>query len=140
MAALRTLSKKHNQDLKVWKILARTHAEMLVTPSDSEQLVGDQWERMCTHLEARDTAMIYHLENHYSIIYAMREWDTHGNVRDGVQCRSRVRQILVGKPGQAPNTWIDWEDVRACLLGWKGYGVVCAQCKTKHMEETSIQQ
>lgn len=109
------------------KLLARTRAEILVASTDSIEAIESQWEELTRYLQAPDTALIYHLENHYSVIYAMREWSMVGNVNDGVQAESRVKQILVGKPGQAPNKWIDWEDVRACLLGWKGYGIVSVQ-------------
>lgn len=111
----------------MWKLLARTQAETLVAAIDSVEDIETQWVQLTNHLQAPDTAMIYHLENHYSVIYAMREWNMVGSVRDGVQAETRVRQILVGKPGQAPNKWIDLEDVRVCLLGWKGYGIVAVQ-------------
>ena len=41
-----------------------------------------------------------------------------------------VRQVLVGKPGQQPNRWVPWDDVRSCLLGWKGYAIMVAQLMT----------
>jgi hypothetical protein len=127
IAALRSLAKQHKKKLRVWKLLAHTQAETLVAATDSDADIEQQWVVLTSHLQATDTAMIYHLENHYSVIYAVREWNMLGNVRDGVQAQTRVRQILVGKPGQAPNKWIDWEDVRACLISWKGYGIVGVQ-------------
>jgi hypothetical protein len=127
IAALRCLAKRHCVSFRAWKLVARTQAEMLVSATDSAADIERQWVRLTNHLQAPDTAMIYHLENHYSVIYAAREWQTVCNVRDGVQGENSVRQILVGKPGQAPSKWIDWEDVRACLLGWKGYGIVGVQ-------------
>lgn len=130
MASLVTLARQHNVELQVRKLLARTRAEILVASADSNEVVKSQWAELTRRLQKPDTALIYHLENHYSVIYAIREWNMMGNVTDGVQAETRVRQILVGKPGQAPNRWIDWEDVRACLLGWKGYGIVSVQRET----------
>jgi hypothetical protein len=76
-------------------------------------------------LRSPHDVLLYHLENHYSIIFAAREWQCGGNAADGVAGAFDVRQVLVGKPGQQPNRWIAFVDVRGCLLGWHGYAVVC---------------
>lgn len=127
MAALRSLANKYNKPLKVWKIFARSRAETIVSARDSADSINEQWALLCSYLQVSDTALIFHLENHYSVIYGIREWKMLANVRDGVQRETSVQQILVGKPGQSPNRWIDWEDVRASLLGWQGYGIVAVQ-------------
>ena len=44
--------------------------------------------------------------------------------KNDLQAAVQRRQLLTGRPGQRPNRWVAWEDVRSCLLGWKGYNVI----------------
>jgi hypothetical protein len=202
MAALRELAAAHGRRIRVWKLLARSQAALVVSRSDGAATVAAQWAALLHTLATRDSALIFHLHNHYSLIYALREWRARGPVHGGVQgdgmpddgmqgdgmqgdgmpddgmqgdgmqgqeaqrsvsagaqgdsvpddeaqCNDTradggmqwgsvrdgvdgvgagwVRQVLVGKPGQRPNRWIAWEDVRECLLGWKGYAIIAVQ-------------
>ena len=63
---------------------------------------------------------IYHLENHYSLIYGARWWVAEA----GYGGRRTVRQVLVAKPGQKPCYWVDFAWLRSNALAWKGYCVV----------------
>lgn len=131
MAALRTLARQHTQPLTVRKLLARSGADACVTAADDAATQATQWAVLLSHLKSPTASLIFHLENHYSVIYGARAWETvrrpggagHGEPRRGVL----VRQVLVGKPGQQPSRWVPWEDVRACLLGWQGYAVIVVQ-------------
>ena len=60
-----------------------------------------------------DVAIVFHLKNHYALLFALREWTT----RDGV----RVRQLLTSRRGQKPKHWIDWEEARNIMIKWPGY-------------------
>ena len=31
-----------------------------------------------------------------------------------------------GAEGQRPSAWISWEEARATMLGWSGYGILAA--------------
>ena len=48
---------------------------------------------------AAGSALIFHLKNHYALIYALREWTSDGK---------RVRQLLCARKGQRPSAWVDW--------------------------------
>eukprot|EP01052_Picozoa_sp_SAG31_P026481 SAG31_NODE_2400_length_5775_cov_2.602185_8_plen_67_part_00 len=63
--------------------------------------------------------MLYHLKNHYALIFALREW------QDPVT-RHPVRQFLSTRRGQRPSVWIDWSEARATMLGWNGYKILLA--------------
>jgi hypothetical protein len=126
MTCLRTLSRRYGGGLRITKFLSRCAlADLPVSESDSPEDISGQWRQLNEKLQEEGSVLLYHLENHYSPIFGSREWGFVGSVKENKTEREiLVRQILVGKPGQRPNRWIDWDDVRGCLLGWKGYGVV----------------
>jgi hypothetical protein len=81
----------------------------LCTRKDNEQTIGAQWQAVCSHVRQPDTAVIFHLTNHYALIFATREIvDLAGNVS---------RQILTARRGQRPRAWIAFEEVRRILIG-----------------------
>lgn len=131
MAALRTLARQHGQPLTVCKLLARRGADICVAAADDEAAQAAQWAALLSHLKSPTAALIFHLENHYSVVYGARTWETvrrRGGIGSAACGEPRrgvlVRQVLVGKPGQQPSRWVPWEDVRACLLAWPGYAVM----------------
>jgi hypothetical protein len=125
IGAVSTLGRRHCIDLSARKLLARgPKCSHRVRESDNAAAVGAQWAALAAALRNQRKVLIYHLENHYSCVYGAREWAAVGNVRDGVQQERVIRQVLVGKPGQKPNRWLAFEDVRACVLGWAGYAVI----------------
>jgi len=64
--------------------------------------------------------LLFHLTNHYALIYAMREWiDDDGTV---------VRQMLTARRGQRPKVWLDWTEARQIMLKWAGYNIMLITC------------
>ena len=59
-------------------------------------------------------ALVFHLKNHYALVFACREWVDE---RTG-QC---VRQLLTARRGQRPAVWMDFSEAREVMLGWDGY-------------------
>lgn len=57
--------------------------------------------------------LLFHLKNHYALVFALREWEAPGN--------QKVRQLLTARKGQRPTAWVDFEDARQTMLGWEGY-------------------
>lgn len=94
--------------------------------------------------------LLFHLNNHYSLVYAMREWvsppaatysesvfnEDLGLLGSGcvnISCTSsegsstapRVhRELLVARRGQRPVHWVDLAEARDIMLGWEGYKII----------------
>ena len=60
------------------------------------------------------SAVIFHLSNHYALIFALREWTD-------AQCSRQVRQVLTARKGQRPSAWVDFEEARETMIKWSGY-------------------
>ena len=63
--------------------------------------------------------LIFHLTNHYAIVFALREWVEPGG--------ALVRQLLTARRGQRPTVWIDWSEVRETILKWDGYKLLSVE-------------
>lgn len=125
IAALHTLAHRHSVSLVATRLLSRSAgARQRVRADDDAATISGQWAAIRSAFEDSNTVLLYHLENHYSLVYALREWAFVGSVVDGEERLRLVRQLLVAKPGQSPNRWLALEDVRACVLGWSGYALL----------------
>mgnify|MGYP003312553443 CR=1 FL=1 len=80
--------------------------------------VEAQWGKLhAVFLDPR-ACLLFHLKNHYALIYALREWTSDGK---------RVRQLLCARKGQRPSAWVDWLEARETILGWAGYKLMVAE-------------
>lgn len=61
--------------------------------------------------------LLFHLRNHYALIYACREWT---DTKSG----SHVRQILTARRGQRPSAWVDFDEVRELMIRWDGHRIM----------------
>lgn len=59
-------------------------------------------------------ALLFHLKNHYALVFACREWVDAGS-------GEAVRQLLTARRGQRPTAWMDFAEAREVMLGWDGY-------------------
>lgn len=69
------------------------------------------------------SVLLFHLTNHYALVYAWREWQ-EDLADEGIRTR---RQILTARKGQRPTAWLDLEEVRQIILGWSGYHILQIQ-------------
>ena len=76
---------------------------MKLSKGDSEEAVGEQWRSLQGQFGLPNVVLIYHLTNHYALVYALREWVEPGS-------GELVRQVLTTRRGQRPT-------VRANRLG-----------------------
>ena len=65
-------------------------------------------------------AVIFHLTNHYALVFATRERSTIST--DG--SATITRELLTSKAGQAPKAWIPFAVARRIMRGWSGYKMV----------------
>ncbi len=77
--------------------------------------------------------LLFHLKNHYALIFAAREWVDD---RSG-QC---VRQVLTARKGQRPSAWVDFSEVREVMLGWDGYKIIAiaSSVDTEQMQKMTV--
>ena len=90
---------------------------------DSEEAVTAQWEILRADFSSGQSVLLFHLTNHYALIYAMREWIEPGGLV--------VRQILTARRGQRPTVWMDWTEARQIVTKWAGYNILRISCSTQ---------
>lgn len=45
-----------------------------VAAQDTAEQVADQWDRLCREFQRPATALIFHLTNHFALLFALRSW------------------------------------------------------------------
>eukprot|EP01063_Lacrimia_lanifica_P005446 TRINITY_DN13218_c0_g1_i1.p1 TRINITY_DN13218_c0_g1~~TRINITY_DN13218_c0_g1_i1.p1 ORF type:complete len:406 (+),score=161.29 TRINITY_DN13218_c0_g1_i1:359-1576(+) len=87
-----------------------------VKATDDAAAAAKQWHQLRQAFDAPNSALLFHLTNHYALVFAMRSWTTPDGAVN--------REILTARKGQRPNTWLPFERVREIVLGWGGYKVM----------------
>jgi len=126
------------------KTKARKHLEVVLSSKgDQDAAAEKEWAGLRSLFARDDIVLIFHLKNHYALVYALRE-QTHrapiqtdaGTVdieeenQDGEHTAVRLvrrRELLTARKGQRPTEWIPWEEARETMLRWTGYGVLAVQ-------------
>jgi hypothetical protein len=65
----------------------KSAAEVRLSDKDSEAVIDDQWALMRDEFLSHNSVFLFHQINHYSLIYALREWVDH---RGTSCCRSLI--------------------------------------------------
>ena len=100
-----------------------------IAPSDSPADRSRQWASLRTMFEMPRTCIIFHLKNHYALVYAMRQFVVRDVGEAGGRGGSRiVREILTSRRGQRPKHWIAWEEAHATMCAYAGYKMICVEC------------
>jgi len=100
-----------------------------LTKSDTEAEIHRQWCCLKNAFSLLNSVLLFHLTNHYALVFAWREWQDEGVEKDSLCLH---RQILTARRGQRPSVWIDFEEVRRILLGWTGYHLLSLQRIVRH--------
>lgn len=90
-----------------------------VSKFDNAATITQQWEVLKAAWSAKRCVLLFHLTNHYALIYGWRDYV-------GVD-KQVHRQILTARKGQRPTVWMDFEEVRGIMLGWTGYQLMCIE-------------
>ena len=90
--------------------------DVALLSSDSEDTVRSQWDSLRSAFNNPNVVLLFHLKNHYALIFAIRDYVT----RDGAV----VRQLLTARRGQRPTVWIDFSEARDTMIQWEGYKIM----------------
>ncbi|KAG8464585.1 hypothetical protein KFE25_009953 [Diacronema lutheri] len=121
-------------------VRVRGHAPppIVVSKRDSDADVEAAWLALRAAFSRERSCLILHHRNHYSLIFAMREWNrppapVAGVASDGPETNpasspsatvERKRQVLTARKGQRPTAWIEWAEVHRTLSAWAGYAII----------------
>jgi len=97
--------------------------EVPVSKNDTDDVIEKQWSALKSTFSRPNAALLFHLTNHYALIYAWREWLEEN---EGSPSKMR-RQILTARKGQRPTVWLDFEEARSIMSSWSGYHVLQLQ-------------
>jgi len=100
----------------------RRAAKCVVRPGDGARAVEEQWVALKSAFGSPSSVLLFHLRNHYALIYGWREWQPYG--------AHKRRQILTARKGQRPSAWLDFEEVREIMISWVGYHILQFELST----------
>jgi len=111
--------------IRVTTLLGRkgsNRVEVSVDKCDDAVAIEQQWNVLKVAFGKPHTVLLFHLKNHYALIFAWREWQEEAQ---GAELAPRYRrQILTARKGQRPTVWLDFEEAREIMLGWTGYHIL----------------
>lgn len=99
------------------KKLPKSKLDFPLSRRDSEETMQLQWEGLKTAFARPNQVLLFHLKNHYALVFALREWYQSEDQR-------YYRQILTARKGQRPTVWLDFHELREVLLSWEGYKMI----------------
>eukprot|EP00854_Cymbomonas_tetramitiformis_P007532 gene7532-8967_t len=81
MSAATAAADSLGMKVRCWRFMARGNSaglEVNCSATDSAEKVAQQWQGLRAALLRPATVLIYHMENHYCLIFAAREWRVAG--------------------------------------------------------------
>ena len=107
-----------------------------VRRGDDAAAVEAAWAALKVAFEKPHTSLLLHQKNHYSLIFALREWTEEDTPPPAAEAEAagddaaaaapprRVRQLLTARKGQRPSAWVDWAETHKYIAGWSGYAIL----------------
>lgn len=108
-----------------------------ISSDDTPEMITEQWHSLKNTFENNDSVLIFHLKNHYALIYATREWSIINQTTGELEIN---REILTARRGQRPTAWINFNEVRNTILSWEGYKIMCVTRKSSKSEVIQLLQ
>jgi len=118
------------------KRLKKQNVAVPLSKKDDAVAVQGQWDALKGMHSHPNCALVFHLKNHYALIFATREWVAPcSNGVGGAPVH--VRQLLCARRGQRPAAWIDFDEARETMLGWEGYKIISV-VRTEAVDEEAV--
>lgn len=120
------------------KKTSKSKVDVPLSRKDSDATIAKQWDELKGLFMRLDHVLLFHLTNHYALIFATREWWDESK-------QVPVRQLLTARRGQRPTAWIDFNEAREIMLGWEGYKIMAISSRLdrvqlrKELDAASIQ-
>lgn len=118
----------------------RCKVQVPLARRDSCQQVTVQWNALRSAFADPNQVLLFHLKNHYALIFAVREWTVRGEGSDttgegsdndeqsaGAGAMHIVREMYTARRGQRPAVWVDFSEARETMLAWEGYKIMSLQ-------------
>eukprot|EP01039_Chlorochromonas_danica_P005651 gene5651-6233_t len=105
---------------------SKSKVDVGLSVKDSDDVIRKQWDELRSAFCKPNQVLLFHLKNHYALIFAIREWITF-DADDQVVV---VRQLLTARRGQRPTAWVDFSEARETMLNWEGYKILAIERKT----------
>ena len=115
----------------------KSKIEVPLSRKDTPDKIKNQWDALRAAVADPNRVLLFHLKNHYALIFALREWveivpaiatdTTAGDVGTESGNRSTVnvvREMLTSRRGQRPSAWVPFLEARETMLGWDGYKII----------------
>ena len=119
---------------------------ILLRKADDDDAIEAAWVALKAAFSAERCCLLLHQKNHYSLVFAMREWveddaapSASASTAEAAEAaeapvdaaaapaaptRRRVREVLTCRKGQRPTLWIDWREIHGYITGWSGYAIM----------------
>ena len=97
--------------------LKSSKVEIVLKNSDDENTILKQWDALRSAFSHEGTVLLFHLKNHYALIFALREWTSQSS-------GERRLEMLTARKGQRPTAWITFQEARQTMIGWEGYKIL----------------
>jgi hypothetical protein len=115
---------------------AKSKIEVPLSRKDTPEKIKNQWDALRTAFSDPNRALVFHLKNHYALVFALREW-VEASPPDAAGSSSTVRvvrEILTSRRGQRPSAWVPFMEARETMLGWEGYKILAIDRETSSTE------
>lgn len=119
------LSVGHSTSIRLFmgkKKTPRTKIDVSLSKKDTEETIRSQWDALRSAVCHPRQVLLFHLKNHYALIFAVREW-----AEEGPQGTILIRQVLTARKGQRPTAWLSFDEVRDVMLNWEGYKILAIE-------------
>lgn len=95
---------------------SKGHMDIPISVNDTPAAIAKQWALLREEFSSQSSVLLFHLTNHYALIFAVRDWEDAAG--------ERRQEVLTARRGQRPTQWVSWAEMRDLMLRWAGHKVM----------------